>query len=509
MEQFADDLEGGEVHIRDKWQVELKSDFFPHPNLKYSEYTQEFYLFIPNSLQINAHTYSKAQFYIDQTNLIRYKTPEFSFPELLNLNNQRSPITRILNLCDSPDSPSNRIILSDELKLFGNVVRSTLRSHVKDLMSELQQENSEENYRKFSQHVQQLCQYIYLLRNNYLTAQEKFKAKWKDPVFFDQFLYIDEFISNSILQYLTGLLENIRVHINKHLLSADKTLCDTILKEKQINEGYITKKGRKASRLSFRENEQILYRNSLLNKFVLDALLLHTSRFPLEQRYQHWIGSMAAGIAMMIYFLLFIYLGNVFVINSEPFIVFTVFIYILKDRIKEWIKAISYHHAFKWFSDYSTEILSPDEKHNIGTVKETVSILNENQLSSEIQTERNKDFHEVLENFTRPENILLYKRTVEINNPRESESRRHNLNIIFRFNIHRFLRKASDPVEKYFTLDPRSLKILTIRLPKVYHLDLIIKNIPQGDDNSHIPEIKKLRIVIDKNGIRRIEQLKS
>lgn len=509
MEQFADDLDSGEVHLRDKWQLELKSEFFPHSELKHSEYIQEFYFFIPNSLQINRHTYTKAQFYFDQTNLIRYKTPEFSFEELLNLNNKRSPIVRIMKICDSPDTPNNRVILSDELKLLGNIVRSTLRALVKKLFLELKRDNTEEKNRELSHHVQQLCQHIQQMRNEFVIAQEKYKSNWKDPIFFDQFLYIDEFISNSVLHYLTGLLENIRLHPNKNLIAADKALCDTILKEQQINERYNPKKSSKSIRHSFRNKEQILYRNSLLNKFVLDALLLHTSRFTLEQRYQDWIGSIAAGIAMLIYFSLFIWLGNVFLINSEPFIVFTVIIYILKDRIKEWIKNLSYHHAFRWFSDYSTVIQSPDQKHDIGVVKESVSFLDENQISKEIQTERNSDFHEVLENFIRPENVLLYKRTVEIFNPRERQSRRHDVNIIFRFNIHRFLRKASDPVEKHFSLDPKSLKMITTRLPKVYHLDLIIKNISQKKSGVHHVEIKKLRIVLDKNGIRRIEQLRS
>ncbi len=29
MDKFMRELEGGEIHIRDKWQLELKSEFFP------------------------------------------------------------------------------------------------------------------------------------------------------------------------------------------------------------------------------------------------------------------------------------------------------------------------------------------------------------------------------------------------------------------------------------------------------------------------------------------------
>lgn len=78
MDEFIEDLTSGELQIRDRWQFELKSEFFPSSSQKNSHYNQEFYFFIPNALQINKLTYRKEDFYIDLTNLIRYKTPTFS-----------------------------------------------------------------------------------------------------------------------------------------------------------------------------------------------------------------------------------------------------------------------------------------------------------------------------------------------------------------------------------------------------------------------------------------------
>lgn len=505
MAQFIDDLDSGEVHIRDRWQLELKSEFFPQPQLDNSTYIQEFYLFIPNSLQINDFTYNKGQFYIDQTNLIRYKTPEFSFAELLNSHDPRSPLTRIFTLCGSTDIKENQNSLADELKLFGNVVRSALRVQVKHLINELTTQKNEGISKTLCENVNNLCENIKLTRIAFAQAQELFHKSSDDSSFYDKFLYVDEFLSRTIIYYLTGLLEHIRIVKNNGLDECDQAVCDILLKEQQIADDYLNN-GNLKTNVSFNENEQILYRNSLLNKFVLDALLLHTNRFTIEQKYQHWIAGFAAGIAMLIYFSLFIWLGNVFVWNSLPFVIFTVVIYILKDRIKDLIKVISYTHAFKWFSDFGTVIRSPDEKHNIGVVKETFSFINEKKVFKEIRDARNVAFHEVLENFQRPETVLFYKRTVEINNLKGRQSRRYGLNIIFRFNIHRFLRKAGNPSEIYYRLDPETLKLQSLKLPKVYHLDLIIRNITDNQNNVPQIVIKKLRIVIDKNGIKRIEQ---
>ena len=47
-EQFWEDVDSGEVHIRDKWQFALKSEFFPQPEKSQNHSIDEFYLFIPN-----------------------------------------------------------------------------------------------------------------------------------------------------------------------------------------------------------------------------------------------------------------------------------------------------------------------------------------------------------------------------------------------------------------------------------------------------------------------------
>lgn len=505
MELFWEDLDSGEVHISNKWQFELKSEFFPQKGPKPSKYTQEFYLFIPSSLQINANTYSKQSFYLDQTNLIRYKTPEFSFEQLLDANSTRSPLTQVMILCDEVDNAQHREALSDELKLLANVIRSTLRREVKSLVFSIGGRYTNNLSDDFNAKVLHLCHHIQYVRERYALAEKKCLDNWHDPLFYRQMLYIDEFISYSISHYLTGLLESIRL-IGRHDMAAvDQALCDVLLKEKQLSD-LLVNNGNKSGTTDTVEGESVLYRYGLLNKFVLDALLLTTNRFSLDQRYQHWIAGTSAGIAMLIYFSLFIWLGRVFVINSEPFVLLTVVCYVLKDRIKEWLRNLSYLHASRWFPDYTTVIKSQDANVDVGVIKESFSFLKTLQLSQELKNMRNAEFHAVLETMQRPENILFYKRVVEIN-ALSPNARRYGVNVIFRFNIQHFLRKAGNPSETHLTIDPSTRKLISIRLPKVYHLNLIIRSTSGEDDQSPKFELKKLRIVIDKNGIKRIEQI--
>lgn len=510
-EQLWEDYDSEDVHLRDKLQFELKSEFSTQPGGTSNEYTQEFYLFIPNSLQINAGTYSKSQFYFDQTNLIRYKTPEFTFEQLLNPQDVRSPFTRMFKLCSLEDTTSSREEFSDELKLLGNIVRSTIRDEVKGLIALLAATDHTCDFTSFESRVFRLCDNVHQLHETYSLMQQKFLTHWSDQTYYSQVLYLKEFISDVISHYFAGLLESVRMKSHANLKDIDDKLCEILLLEKRANEALLNGRQSKSGKSNSVEGEGYLYRYGLLNKFVLDALYLTINRFTLEQRYQHWIGGLSAGIAMFLYILLFVWLGTVFVINSAPFVLLTVVFYILKDRIKEWLRSYSYLQASRWFPDYTTIIQSLNQKRDLGMIKESFSFIDSNQLSPELHRARNAQFHMVLETFQRPENILFYKRWVSINTPtkQQESTRRHNFTIIFRFNIHRFLLKASDPIERHLILDPNTRKLIDVRLPKVYHLNLIIVSAILQNEKAVKKEIKKLRIIVDKNGIKRIEQLPS
>lgn len=510
-EQLWEDFDTEEVHIRDKLQFELKSEFSPQPGLPFNQYTQEFYLFIPNSLQINPGTYSKSQFYFDQTNLIRYKTPEFTFEQLFDRNDPRSPLTRVFKLCGSDDTPLHREQLSDELKLLANVVRSALRDEVKGLIALLSATTHTGDFTNFKSRTELLCKNVRQFHESYAEVQQKFLSHWSDQTFYSQLLYIKEFISDVVSHYFAGLLENLRLKTSGNLQAIDDMLCDVLLLEMRANDMLSNGKQGKSGKSNSIEGENYLYRYGLLNKFVLDALYLTINRFTLEQRYQHWIGGLSAGIAMLLYLSLFVWLGTVFVINSAPFVLLTVVTYILKDRIKEWLRSYSYLQASHWFPDYTTIIQTLDQKSDLGLIKESFSLIDPDQLPQQLRDARNAEFNTVLETFQRPENVLFYKRIVSIKTlQRDHEvSRRHNLNIIFRFNIHRFLLKASDPIERHLTLDPLTRKLIDLRLPKVYHLNMIIVSSVMNNGDKARTELKKLRIVVDKNGIKRIEQLSS
>lgn len=502
MESFWNDLHYEDIHFRDNLQFEVESDFAPIFALKENVSTQEFYFFIPSSLQINRSTYSKEQFYKDRTNLIRFKTPEFSFSELIDKNNALSPLNRINALKNMNETEHHVLLVQDELKLLSNVVRSALRSSVRQLLDCLGPPQSHVND-VLQTNTLALCKDILSFRKEFFHIQADFSNYWSGIVLQD-FLYTDEFISGSIDYYLTGFLEYLRRSKIENIHEIDHHLCEIITEEKRHRQKYYRESGKSGPGPFIQE--RTLHRRGLLNKYVLDALLLGLERISWVEKYGGIIAGLATGVAMFFYaVLLFLNVTNLG-FNSIPFLVLTVILYVLRDRFKEGLKTVFHQQACRWFSDYTTQIRTPNNEIQIGNLKEFFSFLTEEDLQEEIRQVRQKGFASDLQLFKQPEVIFYYKKEmVLVSSETPIRARRHKLHNIFLFNIHLLLEKASNPVEPHLNLDIDTMEIGVNRLPKVYYINIIVKNTFIQPDLQVKVEIKKFCVVIDKNGIRRVE----
>lgn len=495
MDEFLEELKSGEIQFRDRWQFELKSDYSPRSSEKTCQYTQEFYFFIPNSLQITQDTYSKEDFYKDLTNLIRYKTPVTAMNRLIDSQYEESPLYRLDQLAKLPASAKTTLEIQNEIKLLGNVFRSSLRAEIQKIL---------ELAYPPQKAVETLCEQIIQFRKVLRTTIDPLKAagELQEPI-----EYLDEFVGNSVDYYLTGLLDQFQMHHSPVSKEMEDRISDLIIQEAEYR-----KQTHHAS-IEFSESlerdEHILYRIGLLKKYFVDSLLLRVDRESIQEQYGTLISGFSTASATLVYLLLFIWQGQWFVINSLPFVVITVAAYVLKDRLKEVLKSLSYQRALGYFSDYTTKILSPEEEV-IGELKESFAFVDEEHIPEEIRTIRNFEFHAMLKSFKRPEQVIYFKRLIKIypslgnQNPHFS-----SLNISLRLNLQKYLGKASDPFHSYLSLDKISKKVLKLRLPKVYHINVILKNQFYDDSGLPVKELQKFRIIIDKNGIKNIEQIRT
>lgn len=229
IEDIWNELVEGEIHVRDNLQFELKTEFLINPYLKQNVYKQEVFLFIPSSLQINSQTYSKQQFYLDQTNLIRYKTPLISLPDLVNPEYIQSPLNRLQHILNQSNPGIFQTVASDELKLFGAIFRATIRERVYKLIKGVKQKEKEDNS-QIGHAITFLCEEISQVCLKFRQLQEIAHMHADQHQLIRHFKYMDEFMSITIDEFLILLLKEIRSlpHIDHDL---DKQICQLILKE--------------------------------------------------------------------------------------------------------------------------------------------------------------------------------------------------------------------------------------------------------------------------------------
>ena len=66
----------------DRNQLELKLGYVVEPNQPQQEYRVEAFIFVPTSLGVTKHNYSKARFYEDTSTFIRLKAPRVALSAL-------------------------------------------------------------------------------------------------------------------------------------------------------------------------------------------------------------------------------------------------------------------------------------------------------------------------------------------------------------------------------------------------------------------------------------------
>lgn len=505
MTDFYEELSEGDIHIRDKFQFELKSEYSPLPTLGKNTYSLDFYFFVPLALQINKETYTKQQFYYDQTNFIRLKTPGLSLKELGEPAGNQATLGHIRALYESGEAVDEDRAVED-MKLYANIVRSAVRNRVRLLLEELRRLSDPTLLAGMAQEILQFCQEMQQMRKGYLEWQDELSSRWQQGRMYEYSQYIDEFISNISERYSAGLLQELASRNSAELASARKALVGLISSE-------VEHRKQRRERSPFAEDpekkmEYAVYRGGLLKKFVFQALFLSLHRKEPMKTFQQAAAAFAAGLAMAFYLYFLSFHSVNPVLDSTAFIVISVLLYVLKDRLKEGLKNFSSKLASGWFSDYRTLICTPNGEMTLGYLKERFSFLKPEQIPKEILNIRNTQFHTELERARRLESVFCFSKEVVLF-PQLAEQGGHyyELNDIFRYNISRFLLKASDPYKEQLVYDQESEQVMAVKGPKVYHINIIIRKRWLNQKREEQVEYKKCRIVLDKDGIKRIEKV--
>ena len=256
-------------------------------------------------------------------------------------------------------------------------------------------------------------------------------------------------------------------------------------------------------------NEVIIYRRGVLKKFISSVLYLKTELDESQTATQVLFG-LAAGLAMLFAVLATIYAQNRYTMNSVPFVLVIVGSYVFKDRIKDWLKLLFSRNLTRWFSDREIKILDPENLKKIGVLKEAFAFIAEAAVPPDIARLRKIDNITSIDEDGKPERVFKYKKDIILYPKRilETHGRRKDLNDIMRFNIKDFITQADDSRVDYPHIDPDTGRILTVPCARVYHVNLIIKYIYADAQGQEKINYDRIRIVLNKEGLVRLEEVK-
>ncbi len=516
------------IEVHDKSQFEVKFDYnllnFDSKNKKPKKknYSIEAYFFIPKNIGVSSLNYSKNQFYNDINSNIRFKTPDMSFNDVNDENNIHSPL-RILkvNLDKLKSNPNEdiNIVAINEAKLFGCLISGFLKEGTKEIKKLINQATYYKKSTNSANFIRVIEKEIKIFTNDTLAIYEKYRLIRNE--------YEKEFATKSVLtnlklvdEFITYRFENSLAVIYSEIdnLSNIKGIdCSEIVSyltsvandesQYRILQGFIYFKN--STSVNY---EYYSYRFSTIKKHIFQVLYLDVIHIRNEKKYRNMVAMIGAAFAALLY----LPAQALLIVNSNASasVLFMIILaYIFKDRAKEISREIildkvldKYH---KYFPDNDLIIhdsTNPKSlKSPIGKCREFVRFIKKEKVRKEISKIRNYN-HVVDIDEERHEEVIYYRKDVKLNSKKimNSHYRRNNVKDIIRFNINQFLDKLDNATGKINFYDIEKNIFTNLKAPKVYHINIIFR---YKSDNTTEPVFQRIRVILDKNGIVRLEEV--
>lgn len=480
------------IQIHDKYQFEIKLGY-QLGEQKITAYDIETYLFFPDSLGINRHTYSKDDFYNDMQAHIRLKTPTVLLRDMVM--GARSPLEKLRASFERLILRVNKTTIAHyeyQIKMFCCIFKSAIRDHVSFTATKVHAGDIEDLLVKFLDNIQEITQEFRALRSI-------INVPIIDKRIFSIYEFGDEYLSLLIESYTYELLECIN-----QMDFVEKDAHTTKLLALITHELEYRRKNQYPSIPDkHSDNEGFIFRASVLKKYMGNVLFLNT-RLRQEGKFlEQLVFALAAGIAMIFATIAAFFAQSAYTNFSLPLFFVLVVSYMFKDRIKDLIRLYIGGKLQHVLFDHKMNIyFSPREK--IGWCKESFTFPKGPKIPRQIMRLRSREHITEIENGWVGEKVILYRKRIKLFRRKLAriyqDYQVESINDIMRFNILRFLSKMDNPKKPIYVSDGHMYQRISGK--RVYHMNMIIKY-----SMKNIALYKRFRIVLSRSGIKRIEEV--
>ena len=473
-----------QTKIHDQFSIEFKVGFSGTEGVKTDHFDVNSWIFIPNGLDINAQTYSKERFFADMKSNVRLITPVFTLRQMVE--GEESPIEHVRKAVEKAMSDAIQENLDEfefQLKLFASIFKSSIRNESANIMAHA---DDSLTYERCMVYVDDVSQVLRAFRD----LRDTVDSKYEDLL--TKMGFADEFISHQADIRTMKVLKAINHSDKPELNEAFRAMADLLVEEK----AYKTSQGYSHTVVGNKDNNRkLLYRHSLLKKYIESALFLKVNTTQDGQAVKQISFSLAAGLAMMVYLLVTMpfqkYLGN------YPSLIFFILVlfYILKDRIKEltrWLFAYQLKDKY-----YDNKTVVSVKNRSVGWLKEGMDFITDDKVPEEVLKLRDRNKLEA-DNKLLEEKIILYRKRVEIDNAvlrNQYDYEFKGINDIIRYHINYLTKKMDNPESVIDCLDEQR-RVQTIEAERVYALHFVMQF--KWEDQV---EYKVFHVLVNRNGI--------
>ena len=488
----ANDLESvveRKPRIRHPHQFEIKLRYALPEEQATTIYDLAVYFFLPPSLGINRTDYGKGTFYRDLQSYIRLKTPEVFFPDIAR--GDSGPLSRLnaaaLRL---PGDSSDRAVRLYEYqsKLFCCVLNSSLREYVERIEAASSPAIS----------VRLMDAYRIAassLRSTYSALGPKLRNPALPSSVQTMYHFTDEHISLLLEEYTCRVIAAAPTDESGGSLRGK--LVDLVRREvaHRKTEHYPSVANPSS------DNEGFVYRRGVLKKYMNSALFLSAHSGDGGRFLEEGLFGVAAGISMIFATAVLFVSTQVYGSLTGPVFFALVISYIFKDRIKERMRLYLSRKASRWLFDIKT-ILYASPKDRIGVCNESVDFLDADMVPAPVAAVRNRAHITEIEGGWVGERAIRYRKHVKLYPVRIADiydgASIHDVNDIMRFSVAEFVRNIGTVDTPISSLVDGQVSL--IQGDRVHHLNVIVRYATDGEDG-----FKRYRIVLNRNGIKRIE----
>lgn len=483
------------VKVHDKFSVEIKMGYEPRKDCKVNELSVKTWLFVPSSLDINASTYQKEDFYNDFNSNIRLITPNYLLREIaLGQQSVFSYLEDAFQKVATNPTPKNEANYEYHIRMFHSILRSALRREIQHIIR-----NELPDDRRYL--IKEYIANLKVVGRRYRDLRKIVNVPSIRKEMFDYYLFGDEFMSNQFDEY-SHYLHRALQKLHRDDFEKNKDAILLLIREENAYKrsmGYLVVEEKPSDK-----NRWFVHRRGAFKKYFEGQLLLSSRKKKEGVIVMQILYSLAAGLAMIFGAALTFIFQKSLGTFTMPLFVALVIIYMLKDRIKDLSRIYLVGKINKRFFDHKTVIrVKGDEK--IGWCKESFDFVSEDSVPLRVMKHRDRSRIIDVESRGVGEKIIFYRKLLRLDHKALNNSY-GNYNItgvvdIIRFNVSRFIQKMDNPeIPLYYLKDDDEFE--KISGEKVYFVNMVLRF--KLDD---MTSYRRYRIIFNRRGIKKVEKV--